>query len=96
MFSTEWSLYYTDISNVTKNRAIIKTTPITLGPCFENFSRVKIVQRRYNNVSEMLRAALYPLEENEGRLVERAFAFDQSNASSRVGGDTERHLHIFI
>ena len=43
----------------------MKTTSVALGPHFEEFVRITISRGRYNNVSEVIRAALRLLEENE-------------------------------
>ena len=45
-----------------------RTVTVTLGSHFEEFIRANIAGGRYNNVSEVIRAGLRRLEEDESRL----------------------------
>lgn len=45
-----------------------RTVTVTLGPHYEEFIQANIVGGRYNNVSEVIRAGLRRLEEDETRL----------------------------
>lgn len=45
-----------------------RTVTVTLGPHYEEFIRANIAGGRYNNVSEVIRAGLRRLEEDETRL----------------------------
>ena len=71
----------------------MKTTSVALGVYFEDFIKAKIAQGRYNNASEVIRAGLRLLEENESRLVELKAAIQEGiDSSETVGFAPEHHL----
>lgn len=45
-----------------------QNTSVSLGSYFENFVEHRISEGRYKNVSEVIRAGLRPLEEEENRV----------------------------
>ena len=45
-----------------------RTVTVSLGPHYEEFIQASIAAGRYNNVSEVVRAALRRVEEDEARL----------------------------
>lgn len=71
----------------------MRTTSVALGAYFDDFIKSKIAQGRYNNASEVIRAALRLLEENESRLIELKNAIGEGVESGRAEDfDPERHL----
>lgn len=71
----------------------MKTTSVALGAYFENFIRTKIEQGRYNNASEVIRAGLRLLEENEKDLQELKMAIDDG-MNSGVATDFNPQDHL--
>ena len=71
----------------------MKTTSVALGTYFENFIRMKVEQGRYNNASEVIRAGLRLLEENESHLQELKMAIADGIESGIASGfNAEEHL----
>ena len=71
----------------------MRTTSVALGAYFENFIADVIETGRYNNASEVIRAGLRMLEENEKRLQELSAAIRVGEESGRYEDfDPERHL----
>ena len=83
--------YYQILATLQKGQ--MRTTSVVLGAYFDDFIKSKIAQGRYNNASEVIRAALRLLEENESRLIELKNAISEGIESGKAGGfDPERHL----
>ena len=61
----------------------MKTTSVALGSYFENFIAKTIETGRYNNASEVIRAGLRMLEENEKRVSELSAAIREGEESGR-------------
>lgn len=71
----------------------MKTTSVALGPYFENFISTTIQTGRYNNASEVIRAGLRMLEENERKIMELRSAIEEGEASGRCEEfDAAAHL----
>ena len=71
----------------------MKTTSVALGIYFENFIKTKISQGRYNNASEVIRAGLRLLEENEERIMALKSAINEGIESGIAEDfDPQRHL----
>ena len=54
---------------------------MALGSYFEDFIKAKISQGRYNNASEVIRAGLRLLEENEERMIALKAAISEGQES---------------
>ena len=82
-----------NIGNFVENYSDMKTTSVALGTYFENFIRMKVEQGRYNNASEVIRAGLRLLEENESHLQELKMAIAEGIESGiATGFNAEEHL----
>lgn len=57
---------------------------VALGPHYENFIQSSITSGRYNNASEVVRAALRRLEDDEARLAALRSAIDDGDSSPDV------------
>ena len=82
-----------NIGNFVENYSDMKTTSVALGTYFENFIRMKVEQGRYNNASEVIRAGLRLLEENESHLQKLKMAIDEGVESGIASEfNAEEHL----
>ena len=59
----------------------MKTTSVALGSHFEDFIKVQIANGRYNNASEVIRAGLRLLEDNESRIAVLKSAIEEGLGS---------------
>jgi antitoxin ParD1/3/4 len=70
-----------------------KNTSITLGSYFEQFIENILKEGRYENASEVIRAGLRLLEEEEQKVVALRQAIDEGNQSGLAEDfDAEEHL----
>jgi antitoxin ParD1/3/4 len=70
-----------------------KNTSISLGDHFESFVKDSISKGRFNNASEVIRAGLRLLEEEEGRLSVLKNAIQEGIDSGRAKNfDPKKHL----
>jgi len=71
----------------------MKTTSVALGSYFDNFISATIQTGRYNNASEVVRAGLRMLEENERRIMELKSAIEEGERSGIAEDfNPEKHL----
>lgn len=71
----------------------MKTTSVALGAYFDNFISTTIQTGRYNNASEVVRAGLRMLEENERRIMELKSAIEEGERSGIAEDfDPKKHL----
>ena len=61
-----------------------RTVTVSLGPHYEEFIQNSILCGRYNNASEVIRAGLRRLEEDESRLAALRAALEEGEASPDV------------
>ena len=71
----------------------MKTTSVALGPYFEEFIKTQIAPGRYNNASEVIRAGLRMLEDNDTRIAALKSAIEEGmNSGESVDFDPAAHL----
>ena len=79
--------------NFAKKTTNMKTTSVALGGYFEDFIKAQIAQGRYNNASEVIRAGLRLLEEDESQLMALKSAINEGLDSGVAEGfDPQAHL----
>lgn len=82
-----------NIGNFVEILISMKTTSVALGPYFEDFIKAQISKGRYNNASEVIRAALRLLEDNESRVMAlKAAIQDGLDSGEAEGFDPQAHL----
>lgn len=72
----------------------MKTTSVALGAYFDQFIKDKISEGRYNNASEVIRAGLRLLEENEAKLYQLRSAI-QEGIDSGIACDFNPDDHLY-
>ena len=76
-----------------KSRGMGKNTSISLGDHFENFIESTISKGRFSNASEVVRAGLRLLEEEENRMIMLRTAIQEGKDSGRaMDFDPKKHL----
>lgn len=61
-----------------------RTVTVSLGKHYEDFIQSSIKSGRYNNTSEVIRAALRKMEEDEAKIAAFCNAIDEGDASPDV------------
>ena len=69
-----------------------KNTSVSLGNYFDRFIEIKISQGRYKNASEVIRAGLRLLEEDESRIAALKSAIDEG-VQSGIAADFNPEAH---
>lgn len=73
----------------------MKTTTVALGAHFDAFVQSSILGGRYANASEVIRAGLRRLEEDEQKITVLRTAIEEGEASGYVDDfDFESHLEV--
>ena len=70
-----------------------KNTSISLGNYFDNFVQNSLVSGRYKNASEVIRAGLRLLEEEENKTIALRSAI-QEGVESGIAHDFDPELHM--
>ena len=73
----------------------MRTTSVALGPYFEHFIQTKVLQGRYNNASEVIRAGLRLLEAEENQFMALKEAIHEGMESGIASNfDPQQHLQM--
>ena len=87
--------YYQFLVYLQENDAMSKNTSISLGNHFEQFIESAVSKGRYNTASEVVRAGLRLLEEEENRLNALRLAIQEGLDSGRViDFDPQKNLQL--
>ncbi|WP_323757123.1 type II toxin-antitoxin system ParD family antitoxin [Roseivirga sp.] len=76
-----------------KDRAMAKNTSVSLGSYFDQFVQGRINEGRFKNVSEVIRAGLRLLEEEESRVVALRNSI-QEGVDSGIAHDFDPKQHL--
>ena len=71
----------------------MKTTSVALGPYFEDFIKAQISLGRYKNASEVIRAGLRLLADDESRIVALKSAIEEG-INSGIAEDFDPQAHL--
>ena len=71
----------------------MKTTSVALGSYFEDFIKAQISLGRYNNASEVIRAGLRLLADDESRIVALKSAIEEG-INSGIAEDFDPQAHL--
>lgn len=71
----------------------MKTTSVALGNYFENFIQTQITRGRFNNASEVIRAGLRLLEQDENQVMALKTAITEG-VESGVAADFDPEQHL--
>jgi antitoxin ParD1/3/4 len=87
-------LNYQNLVTLQKNEVIMgRNTSISLGNHFESFIESTVSKGRFSNASEVIRAGLRLLEEEESRIIVLRNAIREGIESGRaVDFDAKKHL----
>ncbi len=71
----------------------MRNTSVSLGPYFDDFVRNRITAGRYKNASEVIRAALRLLEEEESKAIALINAI-QEGIDSGIDNEFDPQIHL--